>query len=300
MASRLAVLTVAYHSEPSLERLAADLTRQSRPADLWLLVNNAPRRAPLRATALPAAAAARLQILEGEEDDGFATGCNRGFDALARSGWRDWVWLLNPDTRLPEGDELLTLRTALEALPPDALIGTAVRADPGNLEPSAGWIDPGLAFRRRRVTPALLAATAPVSVDWLSGCSLCLRPSAHDPPARFDPAFPLYYEDMDLCCRLRRRGVPILWLPAPVVRHRRGQGSATPSPRRLHLSTVGYLRFLRRHCRPWVLLCRSLRLLLRSLELRPPQPRRSLAVLAPVPEALGHAPTPADSSPLWL
>lgn len=292
MAPRLAILTVAYHSEPVLSRLAEDLARQSRPADLWMLVNNAPGGAPLRATTLPGGAARRLQILDGEEDEGFGAGCNRGFEELARNGWRDWVWLLNPDTRLPGGNELRTLLTALESQPPDALIGTAVANDTGELEPSAGWIDAGPAFRRRRVTPALRAAGRPVPLDWLSGCSLCLRPTAHDPPARFDPAFPLYYEDMDLCCRLQRRGVPILWLPEPVVRHRRGQGSATSSPRRLRLSTLGYLRFLQRHCPPWVLLIRTLRLLLRHLVMLPLQPRRSLTVLAAVPAALRRPPPP--------
>lgn len=290
MAPRLAILTVAYHSEPSLSLLADDLARQSRPADLWLLVNNAPRSAPLCSATLPEGAALRLQLLDGEENDGFGAGCNRGFESLARSGWRDWVWLLNPDTRLPGGDEIRALMTALEPLPPDALVGTAVKLEAGDLEPSAGWIDTGLAFRRRRVSPALLASSRPTAVDWLSGCSLCLRPTAHEPPARFDPAFPLYYEDMDLCCRLRRRGVPILWLPVPAVHHQRGEGSITPPPRRLRLATIGYLRFLRRHCRPWVLVIRTLRLLLRNLVLLPLQPHRSLTVLAAVPEALWRSP----------
>ena len=113
-----------------------------------------------------------------------------------------------------------------------------------------------------------------MQLDWLSGCSLLLQPTAHRPPARFDPCFPLYYEDMDLCLRLAQQGAPVLWLPQPVIQHQRGEGSVTPSSRRLELSTTSYVRFLRRHCRPWVTQLRQLRLLLSALL----RPRRAGAI----------------------
>jgi GT2 family glycosyltransferase len=119
-------------------------------------------------------------------------------------------------------------------------------------------------------------------VDWLSGCSLVLQPEAHQPPARFDPAFPLYYEDLDLCLRLGAQGAAVLWLPQLSIGHQRGAGSHTPSPRRLRLSTISYLQFLRRHCPPWVQALRTARLLAMALLRLPFQPQRSLAVLGAV------------------
>ena len=139
--------------------------------------------------------------------------------------------------------------------------------------------------------------TAPVELDWLSVCSLCLRPTAHDPSARFDPTFPLCYEDMDLCLRLKRQGAPILWLPRPVVVHQRGEGSRVGSGRRLRLSTISYLRFLRRHCPGWVLAIRSLRLVLKNLLMLPLRPRRSLAALMAVPTGLAWRPSGPAGGP---
>ena len=273
------VVTIAYDSGAVLPALAADLARQSRPPHTWLVVDNSPERAPLDAAPL-AAAGVPMHGLAGAEGDGFGAGCNRAFAHLAREGWRGWVWLLNPDTALPRGDELARLEQALDALPPTALVGTAVDDGAGGLEPSGGWIDPGLAFRRRQLGAPERSRHQPLAVDWLSGCSLALQPTAHHPPARFDPRFPLYYEDMDLCLRQRRLGSPVLWLPQPVVVHRRGTGSAAPGPRRLRLSTLSYLRFLRRHCAPWVFAVRAGRLLLLSLLRLPRAPRRSGAALA--------------------
>ncbi len=292
------IVTVAYHSEAVLPALARDLARQCQLPQLWLLVDNSPQSAPLDLEPLRTAARLSsdqpanlaLRRLAGHEGDGFGEGCNRAINQLAVQGWEGWVWLLNPDTRLPGGEELGQLGQQLANLPQRAVVGTAVFDGHGGLEASGGWIDPGLRFRSRRLAVTALSAGGPLAVDWLSGCSLALRPSAHEPPARFDPAFPLYYEDMDLCLRLSARGAPVLWLPQPGVRHHRGQGSNTGEPLRQRLSTISYLRFLRRHCPPWVLLLRTLRLLALTLLRLPLQPRRSLAVLQGIGPALGPQP----------
>ena len=285
---------MAYRSGAALPGLARDLARQSEPPHLWLLVDNSPSGDPLDPAPLQQAAAAAgavppaITVLPGREGDGFGAGCNRGLEHLAASGWAGWVWLLNPDTALPDRHTLAVLLRRLAHLPATALVGTAVDDGAGGLEPSGGWFSPGLAFRRRRLGPAEAAAAgeAPLALDWLSGCSLALRPAAHGPAARFDPAFPLYYEDMDLCLRLGRAGAPVLWLARPRIEHRRGSGSDAPGPRRLRLSSVSYLRFLRRHCSPWAAALRHLRLLLLSLLRLPLRPRRSLAVLAALLESL--------------
>jgi len=281
------VVTIAYDSDAVLPALAADLARQSRPPRTWLVVDNSPRDAPVAVVPL-VATGVPLRCLAGEEGDGFGAGCNRAFAHLAAEGWRGWVWLLNPDTALPRGDELAALEDALTAQGPTALVGTAVDDGAGGLEPSGGWIDPGLAFRRRQLGAPDRLRHQPLPVDWLSGCSLALQPTAHHPPARFDPRFPLYYEDMDLCLRQRRRGDLVLWLPRPDVVHRKGTGSAAPGPRRVRLSTLGYLRFLRRHCPAWVFGLRAARLLLLSLLRLPQAPHRSWAALEGLATVLGE------------
>lgn len=285
------VITVAHHSGGVLPALAGDLARQGQPPPLWLVVDNSPETSPVSPDALVPQRATghplQLQLLRGKEGEGFGAGCNRALGWLEARRWEGWVWLLNPDTALPRGDELERLGEALAEMAPRSLVGTAAEDGQGGLEASAGWFSPGLRFRSRRLDARSGGPAEPQRLDWLSGCSLALRPSAHTPPARFDPAFPLYYEDMDLCLRLGRLGAPVLWLPEPRVTHRRGQGSGSASPRRWRLSTVSYLRFLQRHCPAWVLWLRSLRLLAVTTARFPLQPGRSLAVLAGALEAWG-------------
>ena len=274
-ASPLVVVSVAYHSQSSLASLAVDLGRHQGGISRWIVVDQAPRSAPLDPGPLrQRLGQVPLLVLQGEQGDGFGAGCNRGFEYLQQVGYTGWIWLLNPDTSLPQGDEARRLLEALADLPAQTVVGTAVQGATGEIEPSAGWFDQGLNFRRRKVSTADSSRREPVRLDWLSGCSLVLQPTAHQPPARFDPCFPLYYEDMDLCLRLAEQGAPVLWLPQVVVSHQKGEGSVTPTGRRIELSTISYLSFLRRHCPPWVSQLRQLRLLLSALL----RPRRASAI----------------------
>ncbi|MEB3305416.1 MAG: glycosyltransferase family 2 protein [Cyanobacteriota bacterium] len=278
----LAIVTVAHHSSGVLPGLATDLNRQELKPAHWVVVDNSPLSSPVD-LAHPWSPA--LRLLKGEEGDGFGVGCNRALNWLERQGWTGWVWLLNPDTALPRGDELRDLFDQLAAMDALSVVGTAVDDGTGALEASGGWFSPGLRFRSRRLPACTPDGHAPITLDWLSGCSLVLQPTAHQPPARFDPAFPLYYEDMDLCLRLARQGACVRWLPSPRITHRRGQGSSSSSPRRWRLSTVSYLHFLRRYCPPWVVTLRGLRLLLLTALRLPLQPARSWAVLTGALEA---------------
>lgn len=278
----LALVTVAYHSQQALESLAQDLARQQQCQFVWLLVNNAPLSAPLKQEQL-ACRGVEIQIINGQEGEGFGRGCNRAFEVLKAQGFKGWVWLLNPDTQLRRGDECTRMIQKLKSCDQRTVLGTAVLGADGVLEANGGWIDSGLQFRRRRVGNQLIKnkgiEAAAVEVDWLSGCSLVLKPEAHRPAARFDLAFPLYYEDIDLCLRLKALGAQVLWWYQLTIGHQKGSGSQVPSSQRLKLSTISYLRFIQRYCPKWVQILRVSRLIINSLLRMPFQPKRSAAVL---------------------
>lgn len=298
MALPVAIVSVAYNSQGPLKSLAVDLGRQGHAPLRWLIVDQAPCSAPVAPTELqPLLGAVELVLLPGEEGHGFAAGCNHALDWLQQRGYERWIWLLNPDTSLPRGDELARLASLLAEQDQKAVVGTAVRLSDGRLEPSGGWISPGLNFRQRHLNQSYCEIRTSLALDWLSGCSLLMKPSAHCPPARFDPRFPLYYEDLDLCLRLKRGGAQVLWMPEIVVLHQRGKGSRTSSSRRLQLSTISYLRFLRRYTAPRVVRLRSLRLLIHTVLRLPLQPRRGFAVLRGFRQA-GPADIPPTSGSL--
>ncbi len=53
----------------------------------------------------------------------------------------------------------------------------------------------------------------PAMVDWVPGAFTILRPSALQRVGLFDPAFFLYYEEVDLCRRFTQAGIPVWYWP---------------------------------------------------------------------------------------
>ncbi|MBS1821271.1 MAG: glycosyltransferase family 2 protein [Acidobacteria bacterium] len=65
----------------------------------------------------------------------------------------------------------------------------------------------------------------PASVDWVPGAFSIIRPSALARTGLFDPAFFLYYEEVDLCRRIKDAGYSIWYWPDVVVVHIGGESS---------------------------------------------------------------------------
>ena len=65
----------------------------------------------------------------------------------------------------------------------------------------------------------------PAPVDWVPGAFSIVRPEALHKIGRFDPAFFLYYEEVDLCRRLNRAGYKVWYWPDIIVTHIGGESS---------------------------------------------------------------------------
>ena len=63
------------------------------------------------------------------------------------------------------------------------------------------------------------------TVDWVPGAFTILRPAALARVGFFDPAFFLYYEEVDLCRRFSQAGIPVWYWPDIVVVHIGGESS---------------------------------------------------------------------------
>ncbi len=65
----------------------------------------------------------------------------------------------------------------------------------------------------------------PARVDWVPGAFCILRPEALRKVGSFDPAFFLYYEEVDLCLRFKRAGFAVWYWPDVVIVHMGGESS---------------------------------------------------------------------------
>lgn len=70
-------------------------------------------------------------------------------------------------------------------------------------------------------------AGAAAEVDWLTGAFLIVRPETLAEVGGFDPAFFLYYEEVDLCRRAKAAGWQVWYWPDVTVTHLGGESSRT-------------------------------------------------------------------------
>lgn len=69
--------------------------------------------------------------------------------------------------------------------------------------------------------------TLPAEVDWCTGALLVVRPEVLAAVGLFDPDFYLYYEEVDLCRRVKAAGWQIWYWPDVVITHVGGESSRT-------------------------------------------------------------------------
>ncbi|OZB60107.1 MAG: hypothetical protein B7X33_01975 [Lysobacterales bacterium 13-68-4] len=158
------------------------------------------------------------RILQREDNGGFGRANN---EAMAQV-LTPFALLLNPDCSLPR-ESLETLLGCLDRYPSAGAVAPQGRRADGRLQKS---FRP--AFYEKLPRQAYRSPDGTCSAQWLNGCCLLLRTDAFHRIGGFDEQFFLYYEDDDLCLRLRRDGYECLIEPAASVLHA-GGASSSPS-----------------------------------------------------------------------
>jgi GT2 family glycosyltransferase len=174
-----------------------------------------------------------VRLIRSDVNLGFAAANNL---AMEQARGR-YIVLLNSDAFFQPG----ALRRAIDHMDADATAGIGgarlVSRD-GAWQPSARtfhsiWIDAivltGLAarFPHSRIFGApdrtWAEPSQPAAVDWVPGAFSIVRREALAKTGLFDPAFFLYYEEVDLCRRVKAAGFRVLYWPDVVVTHIGGE-----------------------------------------------------------------------------
>jgi GT2 family glycosyltransferase len=179
----------------------------------------------------------RVRLVRVSTNTGFAAAANLG----ARESATTLLLFVNPDCRFGRGfiDPLLD---DLDADPRRAAVAPCVCNEDGSPQGNARG-DPTMVtglFGRSTLLSRLLPSArltrrnvlrpdsqAPAVVDWVSGSCVLVRREAFQEIGGFDERYFLYWEDADLCRRLRHAGWTIRWRPDACVIHVGARSSRT-------------------------------------------------------------------------
>ncbi len=177
----------------------------------------------------------RLTFVENSENVGFGRACNQG----AAMGAAPYILFLNPDCVMADG-ALAELAGFLARSPTVALAGPKILEPGGEVHPYHAYPCPALTPRRFKELPGTITSVI--------GACMIVRRGAFQAADGFDPDFPLYAEETDLCLRLRTAGWEIGHDPKAVVHHEHGASERGASHYDVELrKRSALLRFMLKH-----------------------------------------------------
>lgn len=189
------------------------------------------------------AAFPQARISRNRTNLGFGAGLDPVLEQLLDDG-PEWIWLLNNDTRVAP-DTLARLLAHANAHPDAGAVGARIvdMQPPHAIQTWGGGRILWWGGTSRHFT----AETADDNLDYITGASLLLRAAALRQTGLFDPRFFLYWEDVDLCLRLRKQGWKLTVAPDAVVHHQLSGSTGEGSAAKDRLINASGVRFFRKH-----------------------------------------------------
>lgn len=181
----------------------------------------------------------RVRLLKNSTNIGFAGGVN---EVLKKSAAPHAI-IFNPDTIVHDGffesviafmeknDDVGILGPKI--LNPDGSVQGSARSFPSLLTVFFGRdtfltrLFPNNPISQKNVLTLQSDGTTPMEVDWVSGACMVMCRKALEMSGFMDERFFMFWEDADLCRRIREKGWKVVYFPQAAVLHHVGQSSKT-------------------------------------------------------------------------
>lgn len=162
-------------------------------------------------------------LIENPGNLGYGRGLNAGLPHVSTP----FVLFMNPDVTMT-ADALPTLVQFMHAHPNAGICGPVIVRGPGDYQPltplPTPWTLLSAAARLAPPHPRFEPGQPAQQSDWLCGAVMLCRTELVQRLGGFDPRFFLYFEETDLCVRVRRAGAE-LWAVGDAVVHHVGSSS---------------------------------------------------------------------------
>jgi N-acetylglucosaminyl-diphospho-decaprenol L-rhamnosyltransferase len=213
MAPAFSLSVVSHDQRSMILNLLGDLKRIANPTfEVILTINIGDEDISTSDCAFP------VRVIRNANPKGFGANHNAAFE----SSRGDLFVVVNPDIRVTDLnlDALGTMFTNpdIGGCAPLVLNSLGEYEDSARRFPSLGKMIHRFLFRKH--TPDYPASPHPFPVDWVAGMFIVFRRAAFQDVGGFDAQrYFMYYEDVDICARLRQRGWTVWVQPATSVIH---------------------------------------------------------------------------------
>lgn len=230
---KLSIIIVNFQSEQYLRKCLASLLRFNLGIDFEIVVVNNDQKEKLDEVVEKFSGVA---LIDSPQNNGFSAACNLG----VKKSQGDLLFFLNPDTEI-----LNSLKPIIEVFEKNSeigAIGPKLLGEDGEVQEWSTGVEISLLdlvrnnlglSRSKKIWESLVAR----ETAWISGAALLISRENFFKVGGFDEGFFMYFEDNDLCRRIRKTGKKLLYFPKVTIRHLGGKSTQDPEKQKEHFFT---------------------------------------------------------------
>lgn len=217
---KLSIIIVNYRSEQLLEKCLTSVFKKIKSISFEVIIVNNDKKEKLE---IISRKYPEVKILTSPINNGFGAGNNLG----AKEAQGEIILFLNPDTEIMSDNIEEVLDQFSKMLNLGVLSGCLISVN-GKIEKwSAGQeislynlILNNIGFSKSKKN---CQSQVPSLAEWVSGTALFIKRETFLKLKGFDEGFFMYFEDMDLCKRVRNIGQKVVYYPQFRVQHKNGE-----------------------------------------------------------------------------
>jgi len=171
----------------------------------------------------------KIKLIINKHNAGFGAANNLG----AKIARGEYLFFLNSDIIAKE-DILSGLAKIFESRPEIGILAPRLILPDGSEQKFASGNFPSLADLILGKIKKDAAEKKYIKIDWVSGAALAIRKNLFDQAGGFDENFFMYFEDIDLCKRVKDISYQVAVLPSITVVHLGGKSLKNDRQRKKH------------------------------------------------------------------
>lgn len=207
----LSIVTVTYNSEKYIKKLLDSLDKFIPERSEVIVVDNNSSDNTLNILK----SRKNIHLIENDSNDGFAKGSNKG----AEEARGEYLLFLNPDTDIID-DSINSLLDFIKNTSDAGVVAPTLIEPSGKIQPSV------------RNLPSIIRAleqyylgvknsydayvpegNTPIEVESVFGAAIMMKQEVFEKIGGFDERYFMYFEDLELCKKIRELGFKIYYLP---------------------------------------------------------------------------------------
>ncbi len=216
MPIRVSIVSVSFNNEASIEDFISSVQKNISKNDELIIVDNHSSDS----TVEKISKFKNVTLILSDKNLGFSKGNNLGVKVAKGQ----YLFFLNPDTKMekPILDDLIDFYEDMDV----GLLGPKLILPDGKIQPSVrnlptfwGAFTEYILGIKRKFSQYAPEVDQPQEVGAVYGAAMLINRELFDKIKGFDERYFLYYEDIDLCRKIKRVGKKIYYFPKVFIRH---------------------------------------------------------------------------------